>query len=111
LNAVTAGVAESRGPVIWSPEAEADLFEIWNYLKREATVAVADGQLRLIGQACVTLSEWPESGRPRDDVLSGLRSVVVVCYVVFYRLTSDAVQIVRLLHGSRDIDPIFSTDP
>jgi toxin ParE1/3/4 len=49
--------------------------------------------------------------RAAADVLSGLRSVVVARYVVFYRLTSDAVQIVRVLHGSRDIDPIFSTDP
>jgi toxin ParE1/3/4 len=36
-----------------------------------------------------------------------LRSVLVLPYVVFYRVTELSVEIVRVLHGRRDLDAIF----
>jgi plasmid stabilization system protein ParE len=42
------------------------------------------------------------TGRPRDELQPGLRSVVVEYYVVFFVVTADEVQIRRIIHGSRD---------
>jgi len=40
-----------------------------------------------------------------------MRSIVARPYVVFYRLNEDSVQIVRVLHGRRDIDAVFVDEP
>jgi toxin ParE1/3/4 len=95
-------------PVVRSPEADEDLIEIWAYLAHEASDRVADNQLRDIEKACSTLKNWPYSGRKRDELLPGLRSIPVHPYIVFYRVREDAVEIVRVLHGRRDIDSIFA---
>lgn len=93
--------------VTWSPDADADLLDIWDHLVRTSSVAVADEQLVRIFTVSSRLSEWPRSGRPRDSIIPGMRSLVVNPYLVFYRLGSGGVQIVRVLHGRRDIDAVF----
>ena len=50
------------------------------------------------------LAEWPEMGRARPELAPGLRSFVVARYLVYYRVTRDAVEVVRVLHGRRDVD-------
>jgi plasmid stabilization system protein ParE len=40
-----------------------------------------------------------------------MRSVPVHPYVVFYRIQGDAVEIVRILYGRRDIAAIFAISP
>ncbi len=103
-------MADRRRSVAWSPEAEGDLLEIWTYLAKEASDVVAGVQLRAIDRAVNQLAQWPLSGRAREELIAGMRSVVVGQYVAFHRVFEDRVEIVRVLHGSRDIDHIFS-DP
>lgn len=103
-------MAGRRRSVVWSPEAEGDLLEIWTYLANEASPEVANVQLRSIARSTRRLARWPLSGRARDELIAGVRSIVVGQYVVFYRHIADRIEIIRVLHGSRDIDHIFS-DP
>jgi toxin ParE1/3/4 len=51
------------------------------------------------------LATQPRSGRPRDDVLVGLRSVVMGSYIAFYYIEAESLIIARVLHGHRDIQP------
>jgi toxin ParE1/3/4 len=95
-------------PVDWSPEAEQDLLAIWNYVAREASPGAADEQLRSLDRACEALAQWPHSGRARDELFRGVRSIAVEAYVVFYRVGNSAIEIVRVLHGRRDVDAIFA---
>ena len=94
--------------IIWSVEAEEDLFQIWAYLAQHASPAVADRQLRAIRRGSRRLVRLPYSGRPRDDLVPGIRSILVAPYVVFYRVTDATVDIVRILHGRRDLEVIFN---
>jgi toxin ParE1/3/4 len=103
-------MAAARHRIIWSPEAEQDLLDIWSYLAREASFTVADTQIRDIVHACQLLGDHPLAGRLREELAPMLRSVAANPYVVFYRLTGKAVEIVRVLHGRRDIDSIFADD-
>jgi toxin ParE1/3/4 len=96
-----------RFPRIWSRQAEQDLFDIWAYI---ANNAVADNQLHEIDRACFALGAWPEYGKVRDDVRAGLRSVAVSRYVVFYRVTKTAIEIVRVLDERRDVEAVFPKD-
>ena len=50
----------------------------------------------------------PQMGRPRDELSTGLRSLPHGRYVVFYVPLADGIEVVRVLHGSRDIDDAFS---
>jgi toxin ParE1/3/4 len=94
-----------------SPEADEDLVEIWGYLAREASERVADRQLHDIDTAFERLKAWPYSGRKRDELPAGMRSAPIHPYVVFHRIRGDAVEIVRVLHGRRDIASIFANSP
>ena len=101
-------VPSARLAIIQSPEAEEDLIEIWTYLAEQATEQAADRQLAAIESACANLEHWPYAGRQRDELLPGLRCVLAVPYVIFYRVRNDAVEVVRVLHGRRDIASIFA---
>jgi toxin ParE1/3/4 len=98
--------AERR--LVWSAPAENDLLDIGAYLASDASPKVAGEQLRRIYAACERLKEWPLSGRSRRELQHDLRSVSVKPYVVLYRVSEQACEIVRVLHGHRDLDAIFS---
>jgi toxin ParE1/3/4 len=66
--------------------------------------------VRKIGNACRLLEAYPLGGRARDELRTGLRSFTARPHVVFYRLTGDTSQIVRVLDGRRDIDAIFADE-
>lgn len=104
-------MAERRGAVIWSPEARADLSEIWDYYVGAAGRHSADTIIRGFTEACIVLEEHPLAGRARDEVRPGLRSMAASPHIVFYRVRGRAVEIVRVLDGRRDLDEVFSREP
>ncbi|MDX8511684.1 type II toxin-antitoxin system RelE/ParE family toxin [Mesorhizobium captivum] len=46
----------------------------------------------------------PFSGAPRDDIAPGVRHLIVGEYLTLYRVGEDAIEIVRVLHGRRNIE-------
>lgn len=103
-------MAGLRRSIIWSPEAEADLEDIWTYYAESSGREVANAIVRAIGDTCRMLEEHPRAGRERNEVRTDLRSALSSPYVIFYRIRNDVPEIVRVLDGRRDIDEIFSAD-
>ncbi|NVO16529.1 MAG: type II toxin-antitoxin system RelE/ParE family toxin [Rhodoplanes sp.] len=103
-------MATSRLKLLWSPEAERDLGDAYDYVAITGSPGGAANLLRSLEQGCRSLLDYPHKGRPRSELTSGLRSMVIHPYVVFYRLSETAVEVVRVLHGRRDIDAIFGAD-
>jgi plasmid stabilization system protein ParE len=99
---------EALRRVVWAPKAKQDLRHIWRYFARVASPDIADNLLREIRDATQRLAERPLLWRPRDDVMPGLRAVLVHPYTVFYRVTDSTVEIVRVLHERRDFTAVFS---
>ncbi|MHC4052058.1 type II toxin-antitoxin system RelE/ParE family toxin [Bradyrhizobium sp. 25ACV] len=97
-------------PIIWSPEALADIDQLWDYYAEAAGGQTADRVLRQIGKAVALVEDFPFAGRARDEIRSGLRSLTVAPQIVFYRLKDDRAEIVRVLDGRRDIEAIFPND-
>ena len=93
--------------VVWAPRAKQDLYEIWRYYTRVASPEIADKLLRDIDRTGQRLAEQALMWRARDDVMPGLRSVLVHPYVIFYRLTDTTVEIARVLHGRRNFAALF----
>jgi toxin ParE1/3/4 len=96
-------------PVIRTQQAETDLAEILDYLDQRSPTA-AERLATAIDERCVLLGQFPELGRVREELAAGLRSLSVERYVLFYRVTANAVEILRILHGSRDIDSIMKPE-
>jgi toxin ParE1/3/4 len=100
-------MAESRSPVIWSPEATDDIDKLWDYYVDVAGRTAADKVLREVARTVATIDDFPLTGRSRDEIREGLRSLSAGSQIVLYRL-KDRPEIVRVLDGRRDIDEIFS---
>jgi len=87
--------------------AEQDLEDIWVYLAQNNQIA-ADKQIATILNRLPMLAQFPDLGQMRDDLGSKLRSFPVKPYIVFYIKLDDGIEVVRILHNSRDIDRLFS---
>jgi toxin ParE1/3/4 len=92
--------------VIVSEQADADLLQIYRHLSSQSPAGAAS-IAREIARKFQNLSDFPFIGRERSSLAQGLRSIVVYPYVVFYMVDRDAIVIVRVLHGHRDIDSEF----
>jgi plasmid stabilization system protein ParE len=100
----------NKRPVIWSPEARADLSDIWTYYADNTGRHTADDIIRSIGAALNVINDHPYAGRSRNEVRTGLRSIPARPHVIFYRVgTSDTSEIVRILDERRDLDPLFQS--
>ena len=89
-----------------SPRASSDLIEIWGYIADDS-VANADAFIDKLYQAIQVLARQPGSGRHREELAPGIQSFPFGHYIIFYRVVAGAVEIVRVLHGARDIENIF----
>jgi toxin ParE1/3/4 len=86
-------------------KARADLLEIWLYLA-ERSPAAADRVLDATERLFRLIALHPLMGRERPELSPGIRSFVVMSWVVFYRPQPDAIEIIRVLHGARDLEAI-----
>ena len=85
-----------------SAQARADLEEIWLFIA-EDDLQAADRFNALLLSKIISLAKQPLIGRAREDLRPGVRGFPVGNYVIFYRDTPAAVEIIRILHGARDI--------
>ena len=89
-----------------SAAARADLDEIWFYIAQDSPEA-ADKFIRAIVTRFPRLASMSEMGRRREELAPRRRSLAFGNYVVFYRAMENGVEIVRVLHGARDLPPLF----
>jgi toxin ParE1/3/4 len=95
--------------IIKRPLARIDLSEIWDYIADDNETR-ADAFIDLIDQKFLELANHPKMGRSRDELAESLRSFPVGKYIIFYRVISKGIDIIRVLHGSRDLNAIFNPD-
>ena len=95
--------------IVVRPRALADLTEIWAYIA-EGSSAQADAFVDLLDGKLQTLSRRPGIGRIRPELMPEIRSLTVGRYVIFYLPVSRGIGVVRVLHGSRDIESIFESE-
>lgn len=86
--------------------AEEDLRKIWEYVA-EHNPEAANKLIKEIAAKFAILRDHPHMGREQPRLLVNLRSFVVKNYFIFYQPFEDGIEILRVLHGSRDIESIF----
>ncbi|NJM59811.1 MAG: type II toxin-antitoxin system RelE/ParE family toxin [Oscillatoriales cyanobacterium RU_3_3] len=93
--------------IVKRPRAELDLLDIWDYIADDSFDR-ADEFLDRVEAKLQTLARNPGLGRKREELLVGLQSFPIDNYLVFYREIENGIDVIRILHGSRDIEGIFS---
>ncbi len=90
-------------PYQLTPAAESDLSEILAYIRSDSPDA-ARRVLARIREAMRRLADFPRIGHVREDLAdSSLRFWPVYSYLIVYRPESRPLQIIRVLHGARDV--------
>lgn len=90
--------------------ALADIEDIAAWFDRAVT---ADRFLDAVQATLQRLARHPLSGRRRtfrNRLLRGIRSFRVAGFpdvLVFYRVTDETIDVLRVLHGARDVDPLL----
>jgi len=84
-------------------QAREDFREIVRYLRHHSRPA-AERLAKSVKQRLHRLSKSPRLGRERPEFGADVRSLVVSEYVIVYHATDRIVTIIRIFHGSRDIE-------
>lgn len=87
-------------------QAAQDLEEIEGYISGDNPDAAAR-LIQKIREKCAFLSIHPGVGADRSDLRPGLRGFPVGNYLIFYRPARDGIEVIRVLHGARDVPNIF----
>ncbi len=85
-----------------SGRARADLLDIWVAVATDDPAAADRLYDRLEGRVRI-LERFAEAGAARPDIAPKARMLVERPYVILYRILPEGVQIVRVLHGARDL--------
>jgi toxin ParE1/3/4 len=100
-----------RAEVRFHPEADADLNNLFEYLRTQASARVAGDYVRRIHAACLALETFPHRGAPRPDVGRGIRVLGFERRVsILYRVDDNAVAILGVFYGGRDIRSFAEDD-
>ena len=92
--------------------ARADLLEIWNYLVENAGIDRADRVIASLHKAMLRLAGTPGLGHLHHDLADeSLRAYVAYSYLIIYRPDQRPLQIIRVVHGARDLAILLGQSP
>jgi toxin ParE1/3/4 len=84
-----------------SQVARRDLEETFLYWARRAGPEIADRVIDAIVERFWILGQYPDSGRPCDDIAPGVRCFPAGKYLIYYRKVRRGVEIAHIFHASR----------
>ncbi|MGB7934602.1 MAG: type II toxin-antitoxin system RelE/ParE family toxin [Gammaproteobacteria bacterium] len=85
------------------PKARSDIDAIWDYTIATWGVQQARHYLNGLHDVCTELADYPELGKCRDELYKGLRVYPSGKHLVFYLIMDKGIDVVRILHGSMDV--------
>lgn len=86
-----------------STAADRDLDEIFDYTLTTFGLEQAVKYLSEFETLFDQLVSNPHIGKSRNEIKLGLKSFPKSSHIVFYRIFTDRLRIVRVLHASRDL--------
>ncbi len=97
------------------PQAIRDLIELATYIA-EDSLDISDRFLAFVEETFKKVAQMPGISKPCqffNTTLAGVRQYAIKGfrkYIVFYRPTELGVEILRVIHGARDIEAILDED-
>lgn len=92
--------------ILRTRESRLDFDEIWDYIAPR-DLAAADRLIDQLEARLNLIATAPDMGRQVEELAPNLRSFPVGSYLIFYRPIDDGIQLIRVIHGARDITPEY----
>jgi toxin ParE1/3/4 len=91
--------------VVFSPEAQTQLVEIYRYIADAASPTIAANFTEAIVACCEGFSQFPHRGTQRDDIrpdlrVTGFRRRASIAFAI----TGDVVTILGVFYGGQDYE-------
>jgi toxin ParE1/3/4 len=90
------------GRIQRTPRADQDLEELWFFIAQDDPAA-ADRWLDTLEEKIGLLADNPLMGPARPDIARELRYHPVGNQLLLYRVIQGGIEIVRVVHGARDL--------
>lgn len=94
-------------PVEVSASAERDLCGIYDTVLLDNGYFVAERVYGRIEEAMEAIGRYPRGFTAREDLPAGVRRVAVYHYLILYKERESDVLILRVVHGSMDIEHVI----
>jgi toxin ParE1/3/4 len=85
-----------------------DIEEIADYIAKQSGLVESELFLSKLDAKFVKITQFPNLGRKRDEILPGIRSFSVDSYLILYVPIGQDVEIFRVISGYRDLTALFS---
>lgn len=92
--------------VTYTRRARRDLVEIGEYIAADSPRA-GDRVIDTLMDRAILLSANPQIGSLRTEIAEGMRLFPVGNYLILYRETATGIEVVRVLHGARDLERLL----
>lgn len=92
--------------ILRTRESRLDYDEIWTYIAVR-DLAAADRLVQHFDATLNVIATAPNMGRKVEEFAANLRSFPIGSYLIFYRPVEDGIQLIRVIHGARDITPEY----
>lgn len=89
---------------IISKKAISDLEEIWRYTVEKWSAEQADRYYNLIFDEINYICKNSDAGKSMEHVRKGYRASKVKLHLIFYKVSDDIIEIIRILHERMDIE-------
>ncbi|MBP0021805.1 MAG: type II toxin-antitoxin system RelE/ParE family toxin [Cyanobacteria bacterium SBLK] len=86
--------------------ASQDLEEISDYFL-EKSLDAGDRFVEEFNKKCGYIARFPHLGKSYSQLLSGLRGISLMNYIIFYRILEDRIEILRVVSGYRHLPDVF----
>ena len=97
--------------VVFSPEAEDQLAELYRYIATAASPGIAERYVNAIIDYCETLNTFPLRGAKRDDIRPDLR---ITNYkgrtIIAFAVDERQVSIIGVFYGGQDYKTALQDD-
>lgn len=95
--------------VRYTHKAVEDLADIWNYTADVWSERQADNYYEMLIASCRKIADNPELfGQEYRKLREGIYGFKVNRHIVFYRILSDGIEVVRILHERMDLNSRFA---
>jgi toxin ParE1/3/4 len=86
--------------------AESDLWAIWDFIAQD-NMRAAESLVLSVRELCEQLTLHPGLGEQFKSARRIYRRISLGNYVIYFRQTPATIEILRILHGSRDVENLL----
>jgi toxin ParE1/3/4 len=92
--------------ILRTEQAQQDLESILDHLDSQS-IETGDRFAERFDQTCELHATHPQLGASAEEYAPNLRLFTVWNYTVFYRPIDGGIELIRIIHGARDIPKLF----